>query len=107
MQCALSAKVSLAGSRVSAQAQRPRQQASRLVVRAVEPDEGRAAAAEAAPAGQAASAPKAEPKPWAPPALNADTPSPIFGGSTGAWGGPGVGRRVCSSWRDHAPPSSV
>jgi len=27
----------------------------------------------------------AEPAPWSPPKLNPDTPSPIFGGSTGKW----------------------
>ena len=32
---------------------------------------------------EAEEAEKAEEKPWAPPTLDADTPSPIFGGSTG------------------------
>jgi photosystem I subunit 2 len=65
MQCALSAKVSLAGRQVTAVAPKQRVAAPRFVVRAEE----KAAAAEA--------------KPWAPPALDASAPSPIFGGSTG------------------------
>lgn len=65
MQCALSAKVSVAGQRVTAAAPKQRVAAARLVVRAEE---------KAAP----------EPKPWSPPALDANAPSPIFGGSTGA-----------------------
>lgn len=65
MQCALSAKVSLAGRQVTAAAPKQRVAAARFVVRAEEKK-------------------AAEPKPWAPPALDASAPSPIFGGSTGA-----------------------
>ncbi|EFN55295.1 hypothetical protein CHLNCDRAFT_35549 [Chlorella variabilis] len=64
MQCALSAKVSLAGRQVTAAAPKQRVAAARFVVRAEEKK-------------------AAEPKPWAPPALDASAPSPIFGGSTG------------------------
>ena len=55
---------------------------------------------------EAETAAPAEPKPWAPPALNPSTPSPIFGGSTGEtrWyragaivGGMGAGWPRCRS----------
>jgi hypothetical protein len=71
MQCALSAKVSVAGQRVTAAAPKQRVAASRLVVRAAEE--------------KTEAPPKEEKKPWSPPALDASAPSPIFGGSTGAW----------------------
>lgn len=71
MQAALSSRAAIAGSsRVSTAQPKQRSAAPRLVVRA---EEG------------AAAPPAEEKKPWSPPALVSDTPSPIFGGSTGAW----------------------
>lgn len=52
---------------------------------------------------EAAAEAPAEPKVWTPPTLNPATPSPIFGGSTGArrdWGACGaVEEAAAPSWR--------
>ncbi len=81
MQCALSAKVSLAGRQVTATAPKQRAAAPRFVVRAEE----KAAATEE------------KAKPWAPPALDASAPSPIFGGSTGEAQGQAAGRHSAAA----------
>lgn len=73
MQAALSAMNVLPQQRVfnnTKAAQKPASRSMRFVVRAE--------AAEAA-------APKAASAPFTPPTLDPNTPSPIFGGSTGAW----------------------
>ncbi len=63
---ALSFKASVGSSRVCAQAPKQQRVAAAPRVRA-----------------EAEAAPAAEKAPWAPPALDSNTPSPIFGGSTG------------------------
>lgn len=68
MQAALSSRASIAGC--SVRAAQPKQQRSQARVVVVRAEEAAAAPAEAAPA-------------WQAPQLNADWPSPIFGGSTG------------------------
>jgi photosystem I subunit 2 len=77
MQTALSSRVSVTPSFTGkAAAQQQHASRARLVVRA-----------------EKAAAPAEEPKVWSAPALNPNTPSPIFGGSTGA---------RCSGSRPHA-----